>query len=133
MVGLVSGSKLEKAVNYAQNHHETLMNYLPDGRCGISSNRAERRCKSYAIGRKNALFHNSAAGAEAGAVMYSIVETAKENHLNVFQYLYMVLLYMPDCKNDPAGIEHLLPCSTFIQVHWAVLTDTETMTPENKP
>ena len=30
------------------------------------------------------------------AVIYSIVETAKANHLNVYQYLYMVLVYMPD-------------------------------------
>ncbi len=132
-LSVVGGSKLEKAVNYAQNHHETLMNYLLDGRCEISNNRAERCCKSYAIGRKNALFHNSEAGAEASAVMYSIVETAKKNHLNVFQYLYMVLLYMPDYKKEPAGIEQLLPWSTFIQEHCTGLTDTETITPENKP
>ena len=35
------GSKLGKAVIYAQNHHETLMNYLLDGRCEISNNRAD--------------------------------------------------------------------------------------------
>ena len=34
------GSKLEKAVNYAQNHKETLMNYLLDGRCEVSNNAA---------------------------------------------------------------------------------------------
>ncbi len=45
-------NKLGKAVNYAQNHHDTLMNYLLDGRCEISINRAERKAKSYAIGRK---------------------------------------------------------------------------------
>ena len=46
------GSKLEKAVNYAFNHKETLMNYLQDGRCEISNNAAERRVKSYVMGRK---------------------------------------------------------------------------------
>ena len=50
-----------------------------------------------------------------GAVMYSIVETAKSNGLNVFQHLYMVLLYMPDYQNEPAGIEQLLPWSEFIK------------------
>ena len=73
-----------------------------DGRCEISNNAAERRAKSYAIGRKAFLLHTSTAGAEASAVMYSIVETAKANSLNVFQYLYTVLLYMPDYKNEPA-------------------------------
>ena len=51
----------------------------------------------------------NAAGAWASAVIYSIVETAKANGLNVFQYLYLVLLYMPDYQNEPAGIGQLLP------------------------
>ncbi len=127
----VGGSKLEKAVNYAQNHRETLCNYLLDGRCEISNNAAERRAKSYAIGRKAFLFHTSTAGAQASAVMYSIIETAKANKLNVFQYLYMVLLYMPDYKNEPAGIEMLLPWSDFIKEHCTGLIDIENITPEN--
>lgn len=52
----------------------------------------------------------SEAGAGASAVMYSIVETAKANNLNIFQYLYMVLLYMTDYMNSSAGIEQLMPC-----------------------
>ena len=48
------------------------MNYLLDGRCEISNNHAERKAKSYAIGRKAFLFHTSEAGAGASAVMYSI-------------------------------------------------------------
>lgn len=62
------GSKLGKAVNYAQNHHDTLMNYMIDGRCEISNNRAERKAKSYAVGRKAFLFHTSEAEAWASAV-----------------------------------------------------------------
>ncbi|MEI3364546.1 MAG: transposase [Enterocloster sp.] len=56
------GSKLEKAVNYAFNHKETLMNYLLDGRCEISNNAEERRAKSYVTGRKNFLFHDTVNG-----------------------------------------------------------------------
>ena len=126
------GSKLGKAVKYAQNHHENLMNYLLDGRCEISNNRAERKAKSYAIGRKAFLFHTSEAGAGASAVMYSIVETAKANNLNIFQYLYTVLLYMPDHMNSSAGIEQLMPWSEFIQEHCMGLIDVESMVPENR-
>ena len=53
------GRKLEKAVNYAFNHKETLINYLLDGRCEISNNAAERRAKTYVTGRKNFLFHDT--------------------------------------------------------------------------
>lgn len=111
----LGGSKLAKAVTYTQNHRETLCNYLMDGRCELSNNAAERRAKSYAIGRKNFLFHTSVSGAEASAIVYSMIETAKANKINVFQYLYTVLLYMPDYKNEPEGIKKLLPWSDFIK------------------
>lgn len=125
-------NKLGKAVNYAQNHHDTLMNYLLDGRCEISNNRAERKAKSYAIGRKAFLFHTSETGAGASAVMYSIVETAKANNLNIFQYLYTVLLYMPDYMNSSAGIEQLMPWSEFIKEQCSGLIDVESNVPEKR-
>ena len=46
------GSKLGKAVDYAQNHHDTLMNYMIDDRCEISNNHAERKAKSMPLGGK---------------------------------------------------------------------------------
>jgi transposase len=127
-----SGSKLEKAVNYARNHEETLMNYLKDGRCEISNNAAERKAKSYATGRKNFLFHDTEDGANASAIVMSIIETAKMNRLNVFQYLYTLLLYMPDYKNEPAGIKQLMPWSELIQEKCSGLMDTENFTQENR-
>jgi hypothetical protein len=39
------------------------------------------------IGRKNWLFANTPRGAKASATIYSVIETAKENGLNPFQYL----------------------------------------------
>ena len=69
--------------------------------------------------------------APLSAVMYSIVETAKANNLNVFQYPYTVLLYMPDYKNEPAGIEKLLPWSNFIKERCSRLIDVENQTPEH--
>lgn len=64
--------------------------------------------------------------------MYSMIETAKANYLNVFQYLYMVLLYLPDYKNEPEGIEQLHPWSEFIKEHCSWLIDVENVTVENK-
>lgn len=126
------GSKLEKAVNYALNHRETLMNYLLDGRCEISNNAAERRAKSYVTGRKNFLFHDTEDGAAASAIVLSLIETAKANNLNIYQYLYTLLLYMPDYKEEPAGIEQLMPWSEFIKESCSGITDTEKTTPEKR-
>lgn len=127
------GSKLEKAVNYAQNHKDTLRNYLEDGRCELSNNKAERGAKSYAIGRKASLFHTSVDGAVASGIIYSLIETAKANNLNVFQYIYTLLLYMPGYKDRPEGIEQLLPWSDFIKEHCSGLIDVETVTVEEHP
>ena len=52
-------------------------NYLKDGRCSISNNAAERAVKSYVMGRKNFLFHDTVKGARASAVVYTLAETAK--------------------------------------------------------
>ena len=63
----------------------------------------------------------------------SLIETAKANNLNAFQYLYTLLLYMPDHLNSPESIDQLLPWSDFIQTHCTGQTDVETMRPEEKP
>ncbi len=128
----LGGSLLEKAVNYAANHKELLGNYLLDGRCEISNNRAERCAKSYATGRKNFLFHDTVNGARSSAIIYSLVETAKANNLNVFQYLYTLLLYMPDYKQESAGVEAMMPWNDFIRERCSKVMDTETETPENR-
>ena len=64
---------------------------------------------------KNFLFHDTVKGARASAIIYSLVETAKLNNLNIYAYLETVLLYMPDYKNEPEGIEELMPWSEMIQ------------------
>lgn len=109
------GSRLARAVTYAKNQKPYMENYLKDGRCSISNNIAENIARPYAVGRKNFLFHDSVKGAQSSAIIYSLVETAKINHLNIYAYLETVLLYMPDYKNEPEGIEELMPWSEMIQ------------------
>lgn len=43
------------------------------------------------IGRKNWLFAHCERGADANAVLYSIIETAKENMLKPYEYIKWVL------------------------------------------
>ena len=90
-------------------------NYLLEGRCSISNNIAENIARPYAVGRKKFLFHDTVKGARASSIIYSLVETAKLNNLNIYAYLETVLLYMPDYKNEPEGIEELMPWSDMIQ------------------
>lgn len=72
-------SKLGEAVTYLRNQRRYLYNYLLDGRLEASNNRAERSVKPFVISRKNFLFANTAGGAEGSSIIFSLIETAKEN------------------------------------------------------
>ncbi len=75
------------AVNYALNQKDTFMTFLENPKLELSNNAAERAVKPFVIGRKNWLFCNTAGGAKSSALIYSIIETAKENGLKPFEYL----------------------------------------------
>ncbi|WP_243000889.1 transposase domain-containing protein [Roseburia sp. TF10-5] len=60
------------------------------------------------------------------------METAKANNLNIFQYLYTVLLYMPDYMNPSAGIEQLMTWNDFIKEECSGIIDVESNVPENR-
>jgi len=101
------------AAQYALGQRAYLERYLLDGRLELSNNRAERSIKPFVIGRKNFLFSNTQRGATASAVMYSIIETAKENNLNPFAYLTYVFQNAPNwnIRDNPSDLERLLPYS----------------------
>lgn len=84
-------SALGKALTYLENQKPYLLNYLKDGRLEIDNNRAERSIKPFVIGRKNFLFANTPRGAQGSAIIYSLIETAKENRLDPYKYLVHVL------------------------------------------
>ena len=82
---------LGKALHYLKEQRPYLVRYLEDGRLEISNNRAERSIKPFVMGRKNWLFANTPAGARASAVIYSLMETAKETGLDPYKYLLWAL------------------------------------------
>ena len=99
-------TKLGEAIQYCLNQWHKLVRYTLDGQLSIDNNRAERAIKPFVIGRKNWLFSQTATGANASAVLYSIIETAKANDLNVFEYVMksLELLSQPETE-----IKLLLP------------------------
>lgn len=82
-----------------------------------SNNTAENAIRPFTVGRKNWLFADTPKGATASAAVYSIIETAKANGLNVYTYLEYLLLYMPDTDwmNYPEGLDNLMPWSKAVQ------------------
>ena len=103
-------SPLGQAITYCQNQRFWLEHYLLDGRLEIDNNRGERSIKPFVIGRKNWLFNNTPGGARASAVLYSIIETAKENRVDPFSYLTHVFRCAPNWDiRDPDVLERLMP------------------------
>ncbi|CQR46243.1 Transposase IS66 family protein [Paraliobacillus sp. PM-2] len=83
-----------------------------DGRLELDNNRAERAIKPFVLGRKNWLFSNTAKGAKSSALIYSVVETSKENNLNPYAYLKYLFEELPNVDlTDPNEIQKYLPWS----------------------
>ena len=51
--------------------------------------------RPFTIDRKNFVLIETSNGARATAMIYSIVETAKANYLNVYQYFELLLTEIP--------------------------------------
>ena len=64
--------------------------------------------------RKNWLFANSVDGAESNAILYSLIESAKVNNLNIYKYINYLLEQLPQLENldDANVLEKYLPWST---------------------
>ena len=99
-------TKLGEAITYCLNQWGKLTVYPNDGALNIDNNRAERAIKPFVIGRKNWLFSNTAKGADASAILYSMIETAKANGLTPFDYVMNTLEQISQADGD---IEKLLP------------------------
>lgn len=99
---------LGKALHYLHQQWPRLIGYLDDGRYPIDNNAAENAIRPFVIGRKNWLFSHSQAGAKASANLYSLIETAKANGLNPYEYLKHVFKELPNALTVE-DIEQLLP------------------------
>jgi transposase len=108
-LGALPKTPTGEAVRYALSQRPYLENIYLDGRTEISNNRCERAVKPFVVGRKAWLFSNTPSGAVASSVMFSIMETAKENGLHPFRYMEFLLETLPN--STTADLESLLPWS----------------------
>ncbi len=99
-------SAIGKAIAYNLRQWPKLERYIENGYLNIDNNRAERAVKPFVIGRKNWMFSNTSTGAQASAVLYSLIETAKANGLMPYDYLKTLLEKLP---KEPEGIDSLMP------------------------
>ena len=106
--------KTAEGLKYSINQEKYLKVFLTDGNVPIDNSASERAIRTFCIGKKNWMFHDSIQGAQASAIIYSISETAKLNNLKPYYYFKHLLTELPKlCDErgniDSAKLEHLLP------------------------
>lgn len=84
------------AVRYAVERREALTHLCDDARLEADNNRAENCLRPIALGRKNYLFAGSDKGGERAAAIYTILQTAKLNHIDPEAWLLDVLTRIAD-------------------------------------
>ena len=110
-----SGDRLIKAINYSNGCRPFMMNYLKDGACSLSNNLSENSIRPLVVGRKNWLFCDTPAGADASMKIYSMIETAKANELDPLKYLSFLLEHRPSAEMSDGELEQFAPCSKLAQ------------------
>lgn len=108
-----TNEKLTQALGYARNQRKYLETFLEDGRIPISNNLCEANIKPFATARRAWLFADTPRGAFANGVLYILVESAKANELDVYEYLKYLLTETPNNNHleNPSVIDRYLPWS----------------------
>ena len=115
----VFSDRMKKAIQYAINQETHLRRFLADGNIPCDNGHVERIIRSYSIGRANWLFADTIIGAKVTAMMYSIVETARANNVNVLYYLQYLFEQIPlrRQRGDKEFMADMMPWSEVYKEH----------------
>lgn len=106
--GVLPGSLLGKALHYLTAQWPKLVRYIGDGRYPIDNNACENAIRPFCVGRRNWLFADTVAGANASANLYSLLQTCLANGIDGYRYLAALLIELPKAKTVE-DFEALLP------------------------
>lgn len=99
---------------YLDKNWNKLTIYTEDERLNIDNNPAENAIRPFVIGRKNWLFSATVPGAKASANLYGLIETAKANNIEPYNYLRHAFKELPSAQTVDQ-IEQLLPWNIELQ------------------
>jgi transposase len=105
---VLPGSLLGKALHYLSSQWEKLVRYAHNGSYPIDNNACENSIRPFVVGRRNWLFSDTMAGANASANLYSLLQTCKAGGVDGYQYLRELLIALPRA-NTVDDYEALLP------------------------
>ena len=96
----ILSEKTRDGLEYSLNNEKQLRTFLKNGMVPIDNSATERAIRPFTVGRANWHIIDTVHGAEASAVIYSLVETAKANNLKIYEYLKFLLEKIPSHMDD---------------------------------
>jgi transposase len=106
--GVTPGSLLGKALHYLSSQWPKLIRFVENGAWPIDNNLCENAIRPFVVGRRNWLFCDTVAGAQASANLYSLIETCKANSIEPYTYWVELFRQLPLAKTVE-DFEALLP------------------------
>lgn len=91
-------SLLGQALHYLSSQWRKLKRYVEDGRYSIDNNVQENAIRPFCVGRRNWLFADTVAGANASANLYSLLQTCQVNGIDGYRYLRALFTALPNAK-----------------------------------
>ena len=106
-------SETADGIKYCINQEKYLRVFLDDPQIPLDNNLAEQAIRPFCVGKKNWKLIDTVHGAQASAIIYSIVETAKAHDLNIYNYFKHLLTEIPKHMDDTdlSFLDPLLPWS----------------------
>lgn len=112
---VVPASLLGRALHYLSAQWSKLVLFVKDGTYPIDNNPCENSIRPFVVGRRNWLFCDSVAGANASANLYSLLQTCKVNGVDSYRYLKALFIALPRAQSAD-DYEALLPWNIALSV-----------------
>ena len=97
-----------QALHYMSSQWSKLHRFVEDGSYLVDNNVCENSIRPFCVGRRNWLFADTVAGANASANLYSLLQTCLANEIDGYRYLRAMLIALPTAKSVE-DYEALLP------------------------
>ncbi|MCB9093392.1 MAG: transposase [Halobacteriovoraceae bacterium] len=110
VAGYSSKSKIAIAMNYFLKNYNEFTLFIKNKDLPIDNNSQERQMRSPVVGRKTWYGTHSKRGARTTAILFSLVESCKLNHVNPREYFRKLVQDLHDGKAPytPKDYAHLL-------------------------
>ncbi len=117
---------LIKAINYELNHEKEFREVFNNPKVPFDNSSAERVIRPFVVSRNRCKFYTSPKGAQAAAIIYSLLLSAEENGLSAYMYMEYVLERLPSIDpSDEVEIRKLLPYNKDLPKYLRQLTAKE--------